>query len=129
MSKVADIDTLTAKKVTRFKPAGEKRFIKKHVVVIDDKNTHNNDIARRIKPVNRPEMRDGYNPGQDEKFYESWNALKKATGAKSKLGAIGAAAATIGSTAAGGAFFAGRSAFSGYGIPVGAAIGLSLIHI
>lgn len=36
-----------------------------------DKHQKKNDIAHKVKMYNRNEKRDGYNPGQDEKVYES----------------------------------------------------------
>lgn len=48
----------------------QKNFVKKHYVVNDDKNFHNNDISKKIKMPSRNPLH-GYNPGQDEKVYES----------------------------------------------------------
>jgi len=60
------------------KSADEDRFVKKHVIKkTEDANGNKDDLfnGSKIKPINR-EPNHGYNPGEDEKVYESYSDPK-----------------------------------------------------
>ena len=51
----------------------EQKFIDKHVVAkTDDRNGNDDELFKgsKVKMVDRPKHRKGYNPGQDEEVYE-----------------------------------------------------------
>ena len=66
--------------VYRPKSPDEQKFVDKHVVIKHkDRNGNGDDVfnAKNIKKADRKKERHGYEPGEDEKVYESFEAASK----------------------------------------------------